>query len=114
MHQGSTTDHARHIAEYVVKLIYDSHNVRLRRLLFNTKGPVILQLVSLSNKEIHYHDFYVWVPFLQLSSASSEQPHEDLNLLLNLVDLLSICTKQVCPLAEEYCQRIFSCETLIE
>ena len=55
VHQGSTTDHARHIAEYVVKLICDSHNVRLRRLLLNTKGPVILQLVSVC-KEFHYFE----------------------------------------------------------
>ena len=43
--EKSNSDSARHIAEYVVKLISDSHNVRLRRLLMNTKGQVILKLV---------------------------------------------------------------------
>ena len=49
MHQGCKqvdTDRAQHIADYVVKLISDSHNVNLRRLLMNTKRAVMLKLVS--------------------------------------------------------------------
>ena len=51
---------------------------------------------------------------MALLQLSLKPDHEDLNLLLNLIDLLSFCARQTCPLADEYSQRIFSCETLIE
>ena len=43
MYQGcaqTEPDRARHIAEYVVNLISDSHNVRLRRLLISKKKEI--------------------------------------------------------------------------
>ena len=44
--EKSNSDSARHIAEYVVKLISDSHNVRLRRLISDSHNVRLRRLVS--------------------------------------------------------------------